>query len=99
MYTCDSKLLYLKAYVCESCTEVSIPLVAGILIADSLLTVGVALLVYFGCKRKPARSNEIAPGGRNRGNREHPPPVPNPDYEPLQKGKQAVYDGLNKNYK
>nr|DBA16180.1 TPA: hypothetical protein GDO54_003599 [Pyxicephalus adspersus] len=98
LYQCDDTFLYLHAYVCKSCTEVSLVMVIGILIADCLVTLGVSLLVYFGCKRKPARSNEITPGGRNRGNKERPPPVPHPDYEPLQKGRQVVYDGLNKNY-
>nr|XP_033775178.1 T-cell surface glycoprotein CD3 epsilon chain isoform X3 [Geotrypetes seraphini] len=27
--------------------------------------------------------------------KERPPPVPNPDYEPLKKGQREVYDGLN----
>ncbi|XP_073513155.1 T-cell surface glycoprotein CD3 epsilon chain isoform X7 [Phyllobates terribilis] len=33
------------------------------------------------------------------GNKELPPPVPNPDYEPIQKKRQEVYDGLNQNSK
>lgn len=98
-YDCDNKRLYLQAYVCANCIEVSVLLVAGILIADCLVTLGVALFIYFGCKRKSARSSEMAPGGRNRGNKERPPPVPHPDYEPLQKRGQVVYDGLNKNFK
>ncbi|XP_073458565.1 T-cell surface glycoprotein CD3 epsilon chain [Aquarana catesbeiana] len=98
-YDCDNKRLYLQAYVCENCIEVSVLLVAGILIADCLVTLGVALFIYFGWKRKSARSSEMAPAGRNRGNKERPPPVPHPDYEPLQKRGQVVYDGLNKNFK
>ncbi|XP_077313016.1 T-cell surface glycoprotein CD3 epsilon chain [Lithobates pipiens] len=98
-YCDDNKHLYLKAYVCENCIEVSILLLAGILIADCLVTLGAAFFIYFGFKRKSVRSSEMAPGGRNRGNKERPPPVPHPDYEPLQKRGQVVYDGLNKNFK
>ncbi|VFV31228.1 t-cell surface glycoprotein cd3 epsilon chain [Lynx pardinus] len=28
-------------------------------------------------------------------NKEKPPPVPNPDYEPIRKGQQDLYSGLN----
>ncbi|XP_040182840.1 T-cell surface glycoprotein CD3 epsilon chain [Rana temporaria] len=99
-YECGSgRHLYLKAYVCDTCIEVSVLVVAGILIADCLVTLGVSLLIYFGRKKKSARSSEMAPGGRNRGNKERPPPVPHPDYEPLQKRGQVVYDGLNKHFK
>ncbi|KAM5132348.1 T-cell surface glycoprotein CD3 epsilon chain [Mantella aurantiaca] len=98
-YECGKKYLYLNVYVCEACEDVTILLISSILIADSLLTLGVVVLVYFGCKKKTARSSEIAPGGRTRGNKERPPPVPHPDYAPLQKRNQVVYDGLNKNYK
>ncbi|KAM8927697.1 T-cell surface glycoprotein CD3 epsilon chain [Pelodytes ibericus] len=97
----SSEYLYLMAYVCDNCVEVSVPVVAGILFADCLVTLGVALIIYFGCKKKSGlpRDGGISNGGRNRGNKEGPPPVPNPDYEPIKKGKQDVYDGLDRRFK
>ncbi|MEE6518661.1 hypothetical protein FKM82_029780 [Ascaphus truei] len=82
--------------VCDTCTEVSIPVVAGVIVADCLVTLGVALIVYFGCKNRAGRQRDggAAKGPRQRGYKERPPPVPNPDYEPLRKGQRDVYDGL-----
>ncbi|XP_063291941.1 T-cell surface glycoprotein CD3 epsilon chain [Pelobates fuscus] len=101
-YECsDSKgkkeYLFLKAYVCEHCTEISVPVLAGVLIGDCMVTLGVALAVYFGCKKKSGLPRD---GGRKRvENKERPPPVPNPDYEPIRKGNQDVYNGLERNFK
>ncbi|KAM4702962.1 T-cell surface glycoprotein CD3 epsilon chain [Rhinophrynus dorsalis] len=101
-YTCidgsANSYLFLKAHVCETCTEISIPVVAGILIGDCMVTLGVALVIYFGCKKKVRFPGEggMPNGARKRGNKEAPPPVPNPDYEPIRKGQNVVYDGLLK---
>ncbi|KAG8569440.1 hypothetical protein GDO81_014412 [Engystomops pustulosus] len=101
MYSCNNDFLYLHAYVCETCTEVSPVMMVSVVIADCLITLGVCLFVYMFCKRKPghARENGFAKEARKKGNKEHPPPVPNPDYEPLQKKRQDVYDGLNQGLK
>uniref|UniRef100_A0A8C5PJQ1 T-cell surface glycoprotein CD3 epsilon chain n=1 Tax=Leptobrachium leishanense TaxID=445787 RepID=A0A8C5PJQ1_9ANUR len=87
--------LYLKVYVCENCKELSVPVVAGVLIGDCLVTIGVAVVIYFGCKKKSGlpRDGGMSNGGRNRGNKERPPPVPNPDYEEL-RGKSDMYNTL-----
>ncbi|XP_068098907.1 T-cell surface glycoprotein CD3 epsilon chain [Hyperolius riggenbachi] len=100
--TDDSKTayLYFNVYTCENCMELSVSMVAGIVIADILVTIGVSFLVYFGCKRKSPRNSQVANGGRKRAmNNEHPPPVPHPDYEPLQQGRRQIYDDLNRNNK
>ncbi|XP_073441361.1 T-cell surface glycoprotein CD3 epsilon chain isoform X2 [Dendrobates tinctorius] len=96
---CSNYHLYLNAYVCETCTEVSFPMVASVVIADCLITIGVCVFVYMCCKKKPGqiRENGFAKGARKKGNKERPPPVPNPDYEPIQKKRQDLYDGLNQN--
>ncbi|XP_066462132.1 T-cell surface glycoprotein CD3 epsilon chain isoform X2 [Eleutherodactylus coqui] len=100
LYSCGSDYLYLHAYVCDACTEVSPTMVACAVIADCLITVGVCIFVYMFCKRKPAQGRDGGfTGGRKKGNKERPPPVPNPDYEPIQKRRQDVYDGLNHNVK
>ncbi|CAN2387873.1 T-cell surface glycoprotein CD3 epsilon chain [Pristimantis euphronides] len=100
LYSCGSDHLYLHAYVCETCTEVSIMMVACVVIADCLITIGVCLFVYMFCKRKPGPARDSGyTGARKKGNNERPPPVPNPDYEPIQKRRQDVYDGLNHNVK
>ncbi|XP_036279013.1 T-cell surface glycoprotein CD3 epsilon chain isoform X2 [Pipistrellus kuhlii] len=91
--------LYLKARVCENCMEVDLMAVAGIIVADVCLTLGVLLLVYRWSKSRKARAKPVArgggggrPGGQNK---ERPPPVPNPDYEPIRKGQRDLYSGLN----
>ncbi|XP_073513150.1 T-cell surface glycoprotein CD3 epsilon chain isoform X2 [Phyllobates terribilis] len=101
LHKCNHDFLYLHAYVCETCTEVSFLMVASVVIADCLITIGVCVFVYMFCKKKPAqtRENGFAKGARKKGNKELPPPVPNPDYEPIQKKRQEVYDGLNQNSK
>ncbi|XP_040281559.1 T-cell surface glycoprotein CD3 epsilon chain [Bufo bufo] len=97
MYSCEDSYLYLHAYVCETCTEVSGMMVVCVVIADCLLTTGACLFVFIFCKRNPdqARESGFAKGANKKGNKERPPPVPNPDYEPIQKRRQDVYDGLN----
>ncbi|CAJ0930440.1 unnamed protein product, partial [Ranitomeya imitator] len=101
IYKCSNDFLYLHAYVCETCTEVSFLMVASVVIADCLITIGVCVFVYMFCKKKPGqiRENGFAKGARKKGNKERPPPVPNPDYEPIQKKRQELYDGLNQNSK
>ncbi|OCT70486.1 T-cell surface glycoprotein CD3 epsilon chain [Xenopus laevis] len=101
MYKCEkesesSVYLYLKAYVCDNCREVSIPLVAGILIGDCMVTLGVAFVIYFGCRKQTGHLREggMSNGARAKGKQEKPPPVPNPDYEVLRKGQRDLYDGL-----
>ncbi|XP_075047553.1 T-cell surface glycoprotein CD3 epsilon chain isoform X2 [Mixophyes fleayi] len=97
LYECENEYLYLHAYVCETCTDVSITTVALVLIADCLVTLGVSFIVYFGCRRKSGGG--VANEGHKKDNKERPPPVPNPDYEPIRKGKQEIYNGLNRNFK
>ncbi|XP_063798016.1 T-cell surface glycoprotein CD3 epsilon chain [Pseudophryne corroboree] len=101
LYNCENKYLYLHAYVCETCTDVSIIMVAVILIADGLVTIGVSFIIYFGCRRKSGRTREggFGNGGHKKGRKEVPPPVPNPDYEPIQRGRRELYDGLNQPFK
>ncbi|KAM4016561.1 T-cell surface glycoprotein CD3 epsilon chain isoform 2-T3 [Anomaloglossus baeobatrachus] len=102
LYSCGANHhLYLHAYVCDTCFEVSFLMVASVVIADCMITIGVCLFVYMFCKKKPVqtRENGFAKGARKKGNKERPPPVPNPDYEPIQKKRQEVYDGLNQNLK
>nr|AKR81283.1 CD3epsilon.b [Xenopus laevis] len=99
MYSCgaqDPAYLYLKAYVCDNCKEVSIPMVAGILIGDCMVTLGVAFVIYFGCRKQtgPLREGGMTNGARAKGKQEKPPPVPNPDYEVLRKDRRDLYDGL-----
>nr|XP_033775177.1 T-cell surface glycoprotein CD3 epsilon chain isoform X2 [Geotrypetes seraphini] len=89
--------LYLKAKVCELCVEMETWTVIGILVADLLITLGVILVVYY-CSKSKKGGNEGAGshGSKPKGySKERPPPVPNPDYEPLKKGQREVYDGLN----
>nr|AAK31623.1 CD3 epsilon chain [Notamacropus eugenii] len=92
--------LYLKAKVCEGCVEMDVLTVAGIVIADVFITLGVLLLVYYWSKARKAKAKPVGRGGggggRTRGaNKERPPPVPNPDYEPIRKGQRDLYAGLN----
>ncbi|KAJ6653178.1 hypothetical protein lerEdw1_010051 [Lerista edwardsae] len=91
--------VYLKVKVCESCVELGLGLVAGIILADVLLTLGVLLGVYYCSKNRVARLGGSAAGGGGRGRprgpkTDAPPPVPNPDYEPIRKGQREVYAGL-----
>ncbi|XP_074071268.1 T-cell surface glycoprotein CD3 epsilon chain [Macrotis lagotis] len=96
----DGYFLHLKARVCKDCVEVDVITVAGIIIADVFITLGVLLLVYYWSKGRKARAKAAGrgggAGGRTRGaNKERPPPVPNPDYEPIRKGQRDLYAGLN----
>ncbi|XP_020840436.1 T-cell surface glycoprotein CD3 epsilon chain [Phascolarctos cinereus] len=96
----EGYFLYLKTRVCDGCMEVEVLTVAGIVIADVFVTLGVLLLVYYWSKGRKAKAKPVGrgggAGGRTRGaNRERPPPVPNPDYEPIRKGQRDLYAGLN----
>ncbi|XP_044522298.1 T-cell surface glycoprotein CD3 epsilon chain [Gracilinanus agilis] len=95
----EGYFLYLKARVCHGCLEMGVLTVAGIIIADVFITLGVLLLVYHWSKKQKAKSKPIrggGAGGKTRGaNKERPPPVPNPDYEPIRKGQRELYAGLN----
>ncbi|XP_036114582.1 T-cell surface glycoprotein CD3 epsilon chain [Molossus molossus] len=107
-YTCykrDSKekrtnYLYLKARVCENCVEVDLVAVAGVIVVDVCITLGLLLLVYYWSKNRKAKAKPVTrgvgAGGRPGGqSKERPPPVPNPDYEPIRKGQRDLYSGLN----
>ncbi|KAL9825921.1 T-cell surface glycoprotein CD3 epsilon chain [Geothlypis trichas] len=86
--------LYLKAKVCAACEELDALTVAGIITADLLITLGVLILVYYFCKGRKGRASS-AGDSRPRGQKmQRPPPVPNPDYEPIRKGQREVYAGL-----
>ncbi|XP_013911326.1 PREDICTED: T-cell surface glycoprotein CD3 epsilon chain [Thamnophis sirtalis] len=88
--------IYLKVKGCKDCVELSLGLGAGIIVADLLLTLGVLLLVYFCSQKQPGLFRPGAPRRqRLQGQQaDHPPPVPNPDYEPIRKGQGEVYAGL-----
>lgn len=103
-YTSTSKdnrnYIYLKARVCENCMEVDLMTVAVIIIVDICITLGLLLLVYYWSKNRKAKAKPVTrgvgAGGRPSGqNKERPPPVPNPDYEPIRKGQRDLYAGLN----
>ncbi|XP_013042723.2 T-cell surface glycoprotein CD3 epsilon chain [Anser cygnoides] len=86
--------MYLKARVCTNCRELDTLTVTGIIIADLLITLGVLILVYYFSKDRKGRPSAGA-GSRPRGQKmQRPPPVPNPDYEPIRKGQREVYAGL-----
>ncbi|XP_068515390.1 T-cell surface glycoprotein CD3 epsilon chain [Anas acuta] len=94
--TADNKNIhmYLKARVCTNCMELDTLTVTGIIIADLLITFGLLILVYYFSKDKKGRPSAGA-GSRPRGQKtQRPPPVPNPDYEPIRKGQREVYAGL-----
>ncbi|XP_006037440.2 T-cell surface glycoprotein CD3 epsilon chain [Alligator sinensis] len=102
-YTCatdkvTSMPLYLKAKVCENCQELDILIVAFIIIVDLIITSMVLFLVYYCSKSQKGRAGAGAgagAGGRPRGQKmQRPPPIPNPDYEPIRKGQREVYAGL-----
>ncbi|NWU40134.1 CD3E protein, partial [Hylia prasina] len=89
-----NRQLYLNARVCARCEELDALTVAGIISADLLITLGVLILVYY-CSK--GRKERASPAGhsRPRGQKmQRPPPVPNPDYEPIRKGQREVYAGL-----
>ncbi|XP_065273073.1 T-cell surface glycoprotein CD3 epsilon chain isoform X2 [Emys orbicularis] len=97
-YTCrsgtESLKLHLKAKVCRNCEELDVLTVAGIIIADLLITLGVLILVYYFSKNRKGRvggSAGVHPKGQKM---VRPPPVPNPDYEPIRKGQRDLYAGL-----
>ncbi|KFV56766.1 T-cell surface glycoprotein CD3 epsilon chain, partial [Gavia stellata] len=86
--------MYLNARVCENCEELDALTVTGIITADLLITFGVLILVYYFSKDRKGRASAGA-GSRPRGQKmQRPPPVPNPDYEPIRKGQREVYAGL-----
>ncbi|XP_034281042.1 T-cell surface glycoprotein CD3 epsilon chain [Pantherophis guttatus] len=86
--------IYLKIKGCKDCVELSFGLGAGIIVADLLLTLGVLLLVYFCSQKQQALFKPGAPRRLQGQQADHPPPVPNPDYEPIRKGQREVYAGL-----
>ncbi|XP_025749246.1 T-cell surface glycoprotein CD3 epsilon chain [Callorhinus ursinus] len=104
-YACYTDLskknyLYLKARVCRNCMEVDLMAVVAIIIVDICITLGLMLIVYHCSKNRKANAMPVmratGAGGRTRGqNKEKPPPVPNPDYEPIRKGQHDLYSGLN----
>ncbi|XP_074417383.1 T-cell surface glycoprotein CD3 epsilon chain isoform X2 [Larus michahellis] len=86
--------MYLNARVCTNCEELDALAVTGIITADLLITFGVLILVYYFSKDRKGRASPSA-GSRPRGQKvQRPPPVPNPDYEPIRKGQREVYAGL-----
>ncbi|XP_053861351.1 T-cell surface glycoprotein CD3 epsilon chain [Malaclemys terrapin pileata] len=90
----DFATLHLKAKVCRNCEELDVLTVAGIIIADLLITLGVLILVYYFSKNRKGRvggSAGVHPKGQKM---VRPPPVPNPDYEPIRKGQRDLYAGL-----
>ncbi|XP_054854444.1 T-cell surface glycoprotein CD3 epsilon chain isoform X3 [Eublepharis macularius] len=92
--------IYLQIKECPGCVEMDVWVVTGIIVADLLVTLGVLILTYYLSQKRAARlgGGPAAGGGtrgRPRGQKEdRPPPVPNPDYEPLRKGQRDVYAGL-----
>ncbi|NWV72227.1 CD3E protein, partial [Malurus elegans] len=87
--------LYLNARVCDNCQELDTLTAAGIIAADLLITLGVLILVYYFSKGRKGRAS-AAGDSRPRGPKmQRPPPVPNPDYEPIRKGQREVYAGLD----
>nr|XP_015193109.1 PREDICTED: T-cell surface glycoprotein CD3 epsilon chain-like [Lepisosteus oculatus] len=101
LYSCipESKsayYIYVKGKVCENCYELEIQTVAGLILGDLLVTGGVVIIVYYWAQRKSG-SAPLAPASRP-GRPDRPPPVPNPDYEPLRAGAQDFYSGLQKNH-
>uniref|UniRef100_A0A8C3K3J2 T-cell surface glycoprotein CD3 epsilon chain n=1 Tax=Calidris pygmaea TaxID=425635 RepID=A0A8C3K3J2_9CHAR len=94
-YLGDKKYkLYLNARVCANCEELDALAVTGIITADILITFGVLILVYYFSKDRKGKASASA-GSRPRGQKvQRPPPVPNPDYEPIRKGQREVYAGL-----
>ncbi|XP_075028960.1 T-cell surface glycoprotein CD3 epsilon chain [Calonectris borealis] len=86
--------MYLNARVCTNCEELDALAVAGIITADLFITFGVLILVYYFSKDRKGRASASA-GSRPRGQKmQRPPPIPNPDYEPIRKGQREVYAGL-----
>ncbi|KAM4885761.1 T-cell surface glycoprotein CD3 epsilon chain isoform 1-T2 [Sylvia borin] len=86
--------LYLNARVCATCEELDALTVAGIITADLLITLGLLILVYYFSKGRKGRASS-AGDSRPRGQKmQRPPPVPNPDYEPIRKGQRELYAGL-----
>ncbi|KFQ18986.1 T-cell surface glycoprotein CD3 epsilon chain, partial [Merops nubicus] len=86
--------MYLNAKVCANCEELDALAVTGIITADLLITLGVLILVYYFSKNRKGGASASA-GSRPRGQKmQRPPPVPNPDYEPIRKGQREVYAGL-----
>ncbi|NXS48586.1 CD3E protein, partial [Balaeniceps rex] len=90
----ETREMHLNVRVCANCEELDALAVTGIITADLLITFGVLILVYYFSKDRKGRASTGA-GGRPRGQKmQRPPPVPNPDYEPIRKGQREVYAGL-----
>ncbi|NXR53431.1 CD3E protein, partial [Hippolais icterina] len=90
----NERQLYLNARVCANCEELDALTVAGIIAADLLITLGVLILVHYFSKGRKGRAS-AAGDSRPRGQKmQRPPPVPNPDYEPIRKGQRELYAGL-----
>ncbi|NWI95742.1 CD3E protein, partial [Pitta sordida] len=86
--------LYLNARVCANCVELDPLTATGVIVADLLITLGVLILVYYFSRDRKGKGSP-SPAGRPRGQKmQRPPPVPNPDYEPIRKGQREVYAGL-----
>ncbi|ELK31950.1 T-cell surface glycoprotein CD3 epsilon chain [Myotis davidii] len=67
-YTCyrgnsnNRNYLYLKARVCENCMEVDVMAVAGIIVADICVTLGLLLVVYYWSKNRKAKAKPMTRG-------------------------------------
>uniref|UniRef100_A0A6J0TML8 T-cell surface glycoprotein CD3 epsilon chain isoform X1 n=1 Tax=Pogona vitticeps TaxID=103695 RepID=A0A6J0TML8_9SAUR len=99
VYVCNSvkatHKIYLKVKVCEGCVDLGLGLVAGVIVSDLLVTLGVLILVYFCSRSRTTIFKREAKKGQPKGQKvDSPPPVPNPDYEPIRKGQREVYAGL-----
>ncbi|XP_048369440.1 T-cell surface glycoprotein CD3 epsilon chain [Sphaerodactylus townsendi] len=103
LYSCGTKepscSIYLHIKECPGCVEMDLWLATGIIVADLLFTVGILILTYYCSRKRAARFGGVSaaagPRAQPQGQREdRPPPVPNPDYEPIRKGQREVYAGL-----
>ncbi|NXJ10349.1 CD3E protein, partial [Odontophorus gujanensis] len=90
----NKRALYLNARVCPNCEELDTLAVIGIIIADLLITLGILILVHYCSKNKRGQTSAGAGRRPQAQKMQRPPPVPNPDYEPIRKGQREVYAGL-----
>nr|XP_005988210.1 PREDICTED: T-cell surface glycoprotein CD3 epsilon chain [Latimeria chalumnae] len=93
--------IYVKAKVCENCVKLDVMALVGIIVADLMITFGVILTVYYCTKNRKGRGAPAAtpnrPKAYNKPRKEdRPPPIPNPDYEPIRRGQRDVYSDLKK---
>ncbi|XP_043936823.1 T-cell surface glycoprotein CD3 epsilon chain [Protopterus annectens] len=86
---------YVKAKVCPNCVDMNAMTVAGIIVADLLITLGVGMTVYYCTKNRQAKGNAWSKAYNGGMDQHRPPPVPNPDYAALSKPKREVYSSLN----